>query len=108
MHNAPYRTTDTSPCGLRVGRTMISTSCPSALRKSRSRSTEKAPERLRINNEMRLLDPKYLAGRSLRDPALLDETVNLQCEFRLQQFLLGMGKSKVGENIAASSFRPSL
>jgi hypothetical protein len=37
-----YATTDTSPCCLRVGRTTISTSCPSAMRNSMSRSTEKA------------------------------------------------------------------
>src|ERR1700733_1036344 len=43
-----HATTDTSPCGLRVDRTVISTSCPRAVRKSMRRSTEKAPERLRI------------------------------------------------------------
>jgi hypothetical protein len=44
-------TTDTSPCVLRVGLTVISTSCPRAVRKSMRRSTEKAPERFRINAE---------------------------------------------------------
>src|SRR5947207_784291 len=46
-----YATTETTPCGLRVGRTVISTSCPKAVRKSIRRSTENDPARLRINAE---------------------------------------------------------
>src|SRR5205823_7456405 len=46
-----YATTETAPCGLRVGRTVISTSCPKAVRKSSRRSTENDPARLRINAE---------------------------------------------------------
>ena len=45
------RLTDTSPWSLHVGLTVISTSCPRAVRKSRRRSTEKVPERLRIKAE---------------------------------------------------------
>ena len=44
-------TTDISPRSLRAGRTVISTSCPRAVRKSIRRSTEKLPERLRIKAE---------------------------------------------------------
>src|ERR1017187_5603492 len=46
-----HATTEISPCSLRAGLTVISTSCPRAVRKSMRRSTEKAPERLRINAE---------------------------------------------------------
>jgi hypothetical protein len=46
-----HATTDTSPCSLRVGLTVIFTSCPRAVRKSMRRSTEKVPDRFRINAE---------------------------------------------------------
>jgi hypothetical protein len=46
-----HATTESSPCCLRVGLTVISTSCPSAVRNSRRRSTEKDPERLRMSAE---------------------------------------------------------
>src|ERR1700685_4572325 len=46
-----HTTTETSPRSLRVGLTIISTSCPSAVRNSINRSTEKAPDRLRISAE---------------------------------------------------------
>src|SRR6202043_3364858 len=44
-------TTDISPCALRVGFTVISTSWPSAVRNSISRPMEKLPARLRISAE---------------------------------------------------------
>ncbi len=50
--SASYRiTTDISPYALRVGFTVILTSCPSAVRNSSSRPTEKFPARLRISVE---------------------------------------------------------
>ena len=44
-------TTESAPWALRVGLTVISTSCPSAARNSISRPTENVPERLRISSE---------------------------------------------------------
>ena len=44
-------TTDICPCGLRVRLTRIPMSCPSAVRKSISRSTEKFSDRLRISSD---------------------------------------------------------
>ena len=79
MGTAAYTTTDTSPRCLRVGLTLISTSCPRAARKSMRRSTEKAPERLRINTEtLGCLMPRIFPASALGETALLNETVNLQ------------------------------
>src|SRR5216117_4104310 len=44
-------TTETFPCSLRVGRTVISTSCPRWVRNSIRRSIENIPARLRISAE---------------------------------------------------------
>jgi len=46
-----YAVNETAPCLSRAGRTVISMSCPSAVRKSMSRSTENDPARLRISKE---------------------------------------------------------
>src|SRR5262249_30042719 len=48
-HQARPVTTDISPVAFRVGFTVICTSCPSAVRNSISRPTEKLPARLRIS-----------------------------------------------------------
>ena len=53
---------------------------------------------------MRLFDPQDLAGFSLRDTALFNETVNLQRESCFQKILFGMGQTEVGENIPAALF----
>jgi len=55
---------------------------------------------------VRLLDAENLSRVRLLEAASLDEAVDLQGEFGLQQFLLRMGQAKVGENIAAAFFCP--
>src|ERR1017187_7009817 len=44
-------TTESAPCSLRLGRTVISTSCRRAVRNSISRPTEKFPARFRLSKE---------------------------------------------------------
>jgi len=60
-------TTDISPFSLRVGRTVISTSWPKAVRKSSKRPTEKLPARCgQAAEDVRLWDAKDFPGFRLR------------------------------------------
>jgi len=71
-------TTDISPCSLRVGVTVIRTSCPSVVRNLIKRPTEKLPARLRINAETwGCLMPRISPACGLRQPALLDDLIDL-------------------------------
>src|SRR5277367_3878550 len=51
---------------------------------------------------LRLLHPENLRNLALLHAAALENRVNLQGEQRLQQFLLGIGKARVGEHIPAA------
>ena len=51
-----------------------------------------------------LLDAEELSRFGLGQPALLDQAVDLQREPRFQEFLLGMGKTEIGEDIPAALF----
>jgi hypothetical protein len=72
-----HATTDISPCRLRAGLTVISTSCPRAVRNSMRRSTEKVPERLHEGRDMWLLNAQDFSGIRLLQAPLLQEPVNL-------------------------------
>ena len=68
-----HATTDTPPCCLRVGLTIISTSWPSGVRKSMRRSTEGSGAVAHQCRNMRLLDAENLsASVFLRPRRLMD------------------------------------
>src|ERR1043166_2187785 len=103
QHYNHLPTTAISPRAFRVGFTVIRTSCPSAVRNSISRPTEKLPARLRISAETcGCLMPSTPPLR-LRQAARLDDLVDLQGQARLQQLLLRVGQAEVGKHIAAAS-----
>jgi hypothetical protein len=102
-----YRiTTDNSPCAFRVGFTVISTSCPSAVRNSISRPTEKSPARFRISVETcGWLDAKDFPDLRLREAARLHDLVELQCQAILQALLLlRVGSSRWAKMLPLPSF----
>lgn len=51
---------------------------------------------------LRLLNPKDLNDLCLRQAAVLEDRMNLQCEFRLKQLLLGIGKAEGPEDVSAT------
>jgi len=51
-----------------------------------------------------LLNAEKLPRFGLGQPALLDQAKDLQCEPRFQEFLFGMGKTEIGEDIPAALF----
>ena len=73
--------TDTTPWGLirPAGLTLISTSCPSAVRNSISRPTEKYPGTVaHQRGDMRLLDSEDFPSFCLCEVAFLDDAINLK------------------------------
>jgi hypothetical protein len=51
---------------------------------------------------LRLCRTKQFRGFGLRLATLLEELVDLDCELRLQQFLLGIPEIEIGKHIAAA------
>jgi hypothetical protein len=74
-----YRTTtDIAPCSLRVGFTMIWTSCPSAVRNSIKRPMEKIARAVaHQRGDVGLLDAEEFTSLCLRQPALFDDLIDL-------------------------------
>src|ERR1044071_1104170 len=95
-------TTAISPRALRVGFTVIRTSCPGAVRNHQPADREVAGAVAHQRRAMRLLDAEHLTRLALRQPARLDDLVDVQCEPRLEQFLLRVRQAEVGEHVAAA------
>jgi hypothetical protein len=53
---------------------------------------------------LRLRCAQQFAGFALRQPALLDQFVNLHGQLRLQHLLLGIRQAEIGEDISAAFF----
>lgn len=52
-----------------------------------------------------LLDSEYLPSLCLSEATLFNEPVNLEREACFQEFLFGMGKPEIGEDVSAALFR---
>jgi len=67
---------------------------------------ERARTTAHERRDMRLLDAEDVARPRLRQPALLDETVDLQREIGLELLAFGIREPEVAKDVAAAFLHP--